>query len=740
MNNQAKANMIILLLVAALVGVLTTTLVTAQEPDETQVSNSVGTTNPTTMLYQGHVKVEDEPYNGTGYFKFAVVNEAGDTSYWSNDGTSDGGGEPSDSVSREVSSGYFTVLLGDTSLSGMSEPLASTVFSGPGRYLRVWFAQSASGSFTQLSLVPITAAPYAMNAETLGGQDSSDFAPSSHNHWGGNWSGSGEGLTLTSTDSIGIYAISEGSSDGWAAGIYGKNLGTSDTGYGVAGYSSAGEGVGGWSDTNNGVAGYSESDAGVYGSSTDGSGGHFTSTNSTGVNGYSANGLGGYFTSTNSTGLVAEGGETGIAGFTYSPSRVRPGVYGENRGTGNGFGVEGYSAEGIGVVGESITGTGLVGTAGYGSAGFMDTTFRDAIVNERAGVYGYSSDGPGGYFTSTHSEGIHALSEDYGGVWGTSNSTWAAGVFGENTNTGVGVAGDSESGIGVIGESGLANANSKHKAGVRGQSSEGDIYAELASSSYLTGMMGNYTDTYGIYVQNFYTPTSEYGVYAKSTGTGIYGWSESGTGVSANTYSGTALAVDTSSGTGIEIESSGGDYIEAETPIFMGWDSEFRVEHGGTVYADGSYNCGLSSGCFNSGSGADVAERISATTSLEPGDVVEIDPDHSGKFRKASTSYSTLVAGVVSTNPGMTLGNDFDADAEDWDDERPLLALVGQVEVKVTAVEHSVSVGDLLTSSDTPGYAMPCEDRQQCVGAIIGKALEPLESGTGTIKVLLALQ
>ena len=58
--------------------------------------------------------VSGTPYTGTGYFKFALVNGAGDTSFWSNDGTSTGGGEPTASVALPVSNGLFSVLLGDT--------------------------------------------------------------------------------------------------------------------------------------------------------------------------------------------------------------------------------------------------------------------------------------------------------------------------------------------------------------------------------------------------------------------------------------------------------------------------------------------------------------------------------------------------------------------------------------------------------------------------------------------------
>ena len=108
---------------------------------------------PSVVSYQGQVTVEGTPYDGTGYFKFAIVDPPGTMTHWSNDGTSTGGGEPAAGVPLPVSGGLFNVLLGDTTLPGMSEPLNNAAFGGNQshlRYLRVWF--SADGStYQQLS-------------------------------------------------------------------------------------------------------------------------------------------------------------------------------------------------------------------------------------------------------------------------------------------------------------------------------------------------------------------------------------------------------------------------------------------------------------------------------------------------------------------------------------------------------------------------------------------------------------
>jgi hypothetical protein len=106
---------------------------------------------PTMINYQGTLQVDGDPYTGDGYFKFAIVNGAGDVTYWSNDGTSSGGSEPSSGVALPVNEGLFNVLLGDTGLPNMTHPLDENTFSESETFLRVWFGQSASGPFELLS-------------------------------------------------------------------------------------------------------------------------------------------------------------------------------------------------------------------------------------------------------------------------------------------------------------------------------------------------------------------------------------------------------------------------------------------------------------------------------------------------------------------------------------------------------------------------------------------------------------
>jgi hypothetical protein len=184
-------------------------------------------------------------------------------------------------------------------------------------------------------------------------------------------------------------------------------------------------------------------------------------------------------------------------------------------------------------------------------------------------------------------------------------------------------------------------------------------------------------------------------------------------------------------------DSSGQDLIAA----YNSSNRVFVVKNNGEVRADGAYYSGAgdcNTGGFNAG-GADVAERINTSEWMEAGYVVEIDPDHPGFFRKSSSPYTRRVAGIISTSPGVILGNSFDEATDDWEDNRPVLAVAGRVPCKVSTENGSIQIGDLLVASSTPGIAMK-GNPERAIGAVVGKAMEPLEDGTGTIVVQVMLR
>ncbi len=134
----------------------------------------------------------------------------------------------------------------------------------------------------------------------------------------------------------------------------------------------------------------------------------------------------------------------------------------------------------------------------------------------------------------------------------------------------------------------------------------------------------------------------------------------------------------------------------------------------------------------------DVAEWVHSGHRLEPSTVVVLDASHPAGVVPCESSYDTRVAGVVSASPGVVLG--------EAGIDKSLVATTGRVKVKVDAGMKPVRVGDLLVTSDREGYAMRSDPidlagvKIHRPGTLIGKALEPLETGQGEILVLLSLQ
>jgi hypothetical protein len=140
--------------------------------------------------------------------------------------------------------------------------------------------------------------------------------------------------------------------------------------------------------------------------------------------------------------------------------------------------------------------------------------------------------------------------------------------------------------------------------------------------------------------------------------------------------------------------------------------------------------------------GSDLSERFPVADGAgapEPGMVVCIDPEHPGRLAVSCRAYDTCVAGVISgaggVAPGMLMGQ-----AGTLADGDNPVALSGRVYCHADAAAGPIAPGDLLTTSATPGHAMAARDRDRAQGAILGKAMTSLESGTGLVLVLVTLQ
>ena len=135
---------------------------------------------------------------------------------------------------------------------------------------------------------------------------------------------------------------------------------------------------------------------------------------------------------------------------------------------------------------------------------------------------------------------------------------------------------------------------------------------------------------------------------------------------------------------------------------------------------------------------ADCAEDfdICATEQIDPGTVMVLGEE--GKLEQSQKAYDKRVAGVVSGaggyKPGIVL------DKQESSNTRQPIALLGKVFCKVDAQYGAIEVGDLLTTSPTPGHAMKADDPAKAFGAVIGKALRPVPEGHSLIPILIALQ
>lgn len=138
--------------------------------------------------------------------------------------------------------------------------------------------------------------------------------------------------------------------------------------------------------------------------------------------------------------------------------------------------------------------------------------------------------------------------------------------------------------------------------------------------------------------------------------------------------------------------------------------------------------------CLTIKGGCDWYEESNAKEEIQPGYVVVIDNDAPVNSVKRSThSYDRLVTGVVSgaggINPGIGLKQN------DMLEGNTKVAMGGKIKVYTTGV---VKPGDLLTSSDKPGYAMAVKNRKKAFGAVLGKALSiPDNDGLVLMQVMM---
>jgi hypothetical protein len=303
-------------------------------------------------------------------------------------------------------------------------------------------------------------------------------------------------------------------------------------------------------------------------------------------------------------------------------------------------------------------------------------------------------------------------------VTGTGNNPGEVGVLGESQQAegirgvghkGAGVSGTSDKWIGTYGESQEAEGirGVGHKgAGVSGTSDKWiGTYGESQEAEGIRGVGHKGAGVSG-------TSDKWIGTYGESQeAEGIRGVGHKGAGVSGTSEQWIGVYGESASGVGVQ--GKGGRLAG----LFEG-----DVEVTGDIRL------------LN----ADCAEdfNVSAVASVEPGTVMVLGEEE--VLLPSHQAYDKRVAGVISGagsyKPGIVL------DKQKSQQRRLPVALLGKVFCKVDAQFGAVAVGDLLTTSSTPGHAMRVDDPMKAFGAVIGKALRPLKEGQELIPILIALQ
>ena len=181
--------------------------------------------------------------------------------------------------------------------------------------------------------------------------------------------------------------------------------------------------------------------------------------------------------------------------------------------------------------------------------------------------------------------------------------------------------------------------------------------------------------------------------------------------LTGNIVDGSALTIITGSNGNITLAPNGTGVVVVNTDIRNG-------------QASGVGNIGASGATFNtifakatSAQYADLAEMYRADKQLDAGQVVEFGGDY--EIQKSTSSHSTRVAGIVSTNPSYLMNSAMDVP------HKAPVALTGRVPCYVVG---KISKGDRLVASDISGVATVLDMGQYQPGCIIGKALENYDS------------
>jgi hypothetical protein len=233
-------------------------------------------------------------------------------------------------------------------------------------------------------------------------------------------------------------------------------------------------------------------------------------------------------------------------------------------------------------------------------------------------------------------------------------------------------------------------------------------------------------------------------LFPKGSGNGLYLFSD-GTNAFVASYGPNTTTTGNVWLSSYRSDGSGGYNMAQFSPAQITFNAPLNVSGnvkltGGSgasiTFADGTTQSTAFTGVLCGGDYAEAKRAEGGKSKYEPGDVLVLTADQKSDVQKSTEPYSTMVAGIFATKPGV-IGR---REARGKSSEDLPMAMVGVVPTKVAAENGPIHKGDLLVTSSTFGYAMKGTDRNRMLGAAIGKAMGPLDSGTGVIEALVTLQ
>jgi hypothetical protein len=657
---------------------------------------------PQLINYQGRVIVGATNFNGTGQFKFALVNTTGSTTYWSNDGTSVNGSQPTNAVSLTVSKGLYSVLLGDTSVANMTVSIPASVFSNSDVRLRVWFNDGTTGSQLLSPDQRIASVGYAaMAANIIDGAITS---------------------AKIANGAVGLVQID-------ATAVQRRVTGVAPVGSFITGINQDG--------TVTSVAGGSGTITGV--------------TASTGLTG------GG--TSGNVSLSIAAGG---VNTTQLAPNAVNTSQLADSAVTaakvGTGQVVKSLNSLKDNVTlaaGSNITITpsgntltlassggssiwSLNGATAYyngGNVGIGQTSATYRLEITEPNGFDLALFGPSPIIKLTDTSASNAVSTIRafaGGIRIFNNAGSTLADFDNSGNVGFGTISPATA-VEVrtaTGNLGISHSDGTIRVGT---------YVGGSASGATGGWFGTISNNSLFFFANNGQPamsvTADGHVHIDPIGattspqfevTGGSGMAEQ----SINSSADRAILSLSSSGHVYTLESG-----LFGTPGLFGIYDRTAGKARLTIDTTGMATVGT----LTITGGSDVAEPFPMEDEVvEKGAVVVIDSEHPGRLKRSTQAYDQRVAGIVSGARGIKPGIALHQEGSLEGGEN--VALSGRVYVQAESSNGFIEPGDLLTTSDVPGCAMKATDANRSHGAVIGKAMSSLRDKQGTVLVLVTLQ